>query len=494
MTITLPDNQKTSEAIRQALGDSIVDLIPARLGNPLTGQVIVSNTDRQGLVWVHGIGDDVASAYTAVNALPFANQYIIYGLPILVRYRNDRYVVEQLDAEIFGEFLSSYVGAHDQNPVYVDQILYGTIHPNPSSPNMQALTIGAFYGDDRVGDILTADFSSSPLDTSSNPIDVPTNNNRAIGVLVQLDASTGTLEYKQGAEFNASLTHKQAYDNGFYPTPDANRYRLGWIRLVKGQTAITYNEIMNAPTWFGGSGGGGTVTSVGLALPSEFDVTGSPVTSSGDLTGAWADQLQNLVFASPDASTGTPTFRALVADDIPSLPYAPTSHTHVVGDVDSEASTNGQVMTSDGAGNASWVTPTNGTVTSVDMSVPSDLSVSGNPITSSGTLAVTRDSQNQNLVLASPDGSSGTPTYRQIVDGDIDSTGATNGQVLTANGSGATTWQTPSGGSGGYPKFYIASGTTSVAQYEEYRISAPFSVNTGATFTSEIDSRVIITL
>ena len=64
---------------------------------------------------------------------------------------------------------------------------------------------------------------------------------------------------------------------------------------------------------------GGTVTSVGLALPTEFTVSGSPVIGSGTLTGAWANQNQNLVFSSPDGSSGTPSFRALVSDDIPNL-------------------------------------------------------------------------------------------------------------------------------------------------------------------------------
>ena len=67
------------------------------------------------------------------------------------------------------------------------------------------------------------------------------------------------------------------------------------------------------------SAGSGTVTSVGLALPSEFSVTGSPVTTSGTLTGAWASQTANLVFASPDGSSGVPTFRSIVAADIPTL-------------------------------------------------------------------------------------------------------------------------------------------------------------------------------
>lgn len=63
--------------------------------------------------------------------------------------------------------------------------------------------------------------------------------------------------------------------------------------------------------------GAGTVTSVALTLPSEFTVAGSPVTSSGTLAGSWASQTQNRVLASPDGSSGTPTFRAMVANDTP---------------------------------------------------------------------------------------------------------------------------------------------------------------------------------
>lgn len=69
----------------------------------------------------------------------------------------------------------------------------------------------------------------------------------------------------------------------------------------------------------GGGGGSGTVTSVGLSLPSFITVSGSPVTTSGTLTGTLASQSQNLVFASPDGSSGLPTFRSLVSGDIPSL-------------------------------------------------------------------------------------------------------------------------------------------------------------------------------
>lgn len=66
------------------------------------------------------------------------------------------------------------------------------------------------------------------------------------------------------------------------------------------------------------SGSGlGTVTSVGLALPTFITVSGSPVTGSGTLTGTLATQLTNTFFAGPNGSTGTPTFRTIAAGDLP---------------------------------------------------------------------------------------------------------------------------------------------------------------------------------
>jgi hypothetical protein len=72
------------------------------------------------------------------------------------------------------------------------------------------------------------------------------------------------------------------------------------------------------PSWQ--SNASGSVNSVALSLPSEFSVSGSPVTTSGTLTGAWQNQTANQVLAGPTTGSATaPSFRALVADDVPSL-------------------------------------------------------------------------------------------------------------------------------------------------------------------------------
>ena len=74
------------------------------------------------------------------------------------------------------------------------------------------------------------------------------------------------------------------------------------------------------PQWSTVSIPTGTVTSVDLALPGTvFNVTGSPVTSAGTLTGSFINQVANTVFSAPNGAPGTPTFRTLVSADIPSL-------------------------------------------------------------------------------------------------------------------------------------------------------------------------------
>ena len=93
----------------------------------------------------------------------------------------------------------------------------------------------------------------------------------------------------------------------------------------------------------------GSVSSVGLALPSIMTVSGSPVTSSGTLTGTLTTQAVNAIFAGPSSgAAAAPTFRSLTTADIPALSY----------------------------------------VTSVAATVPAFLSIAGSPITSSGTLAI----------------------------------------------------------------------------------------------------------
>jgi hypothetical protein len=98
-----------------------------------------------------------------------------------------------------------------------------------------------------------------------------------------------------------------------------------YLRLGQG-TPLTYAQedlnfkrikaaIDSLETAVAGAGTG-TVTSVGLTLPNIFTVSGSPVISSGSLTATLASQTANRIFASPNGTSGQPTFRSLVSGDI----------------------------------------------------------------------------------------------------------------------------------------------------------------------------------
>ena len=89
------------------------------------------------------------------------------------------------------------------------------------------------------------------------------------------------------------------------------------------QTAVFEGYANNA---WGSIAAGTGVTSVGLAMPADFTVSGSPVTSVGTLTAAWASQAANLVFSSPNGSSGTPGFRALVNADLPNSGVTATTY------------------------------------------------------------------------------------------------------------------------------------------------------------------------
>jgi hypothetical protein len=115
-----------------------------------------------------------------------------------------------------------------------------------------------------------------------------------------------------------------------YAQTDENFKRL--------KTAIDALEVAVA------GAGLGTVTSVGLTLPNIFTVTNSPVTTTGSLTATLASQSANRIFASPNGSSGTPTFRSLLAGDLPTVPIDKGGLNLTT------VATNNQVLASNGTG------------------------------------------------------------------------------------------------------------------------------------------------
>jgi len=128
--------------------------------------------------------------------------------------------------------------------------------------------------------------------------------------------------------------------------------------------------------------GAGTVSGVGLSAPTEFTVSGSPVTTTGVLTFSKVNQSANTVWAGPNTGApAQPAFRALVAADLP-------------------------------AGT--------GSVTSVGLAAPTEFTVSGSPVTGSGTLTFSKANQSANIIYAGPNtGIAAAPTFRALVTADI---------------------------------------------------------------------------
>jgi len=93
-------------------------------------------------------------------------------------------------------------------------------------------------------------------------------------------------------------------------------------RLAVGSNGNVLTVVGGNVTW-AAPAASGSVNSVGLSAPSQFTVTGSPITTSGTLTFAWNAQATNTVLAGPSSgSSAAPTFRSLVSADIPALDFA----------------------------------------------------------------------------------------------------------------------------------------------------------------------------
>lgn len=81
----------------------------------------------------------------------------------------------------------------------------------------------------------------------------------------------------------------------------------------------------------------------------------------------------------------------------------------------------GKVLQTDGT-NVSWAAASGGSVSSVGVSVPGYMTSSGGPVTASGTIALSFNSQSARQVFAAPTGASGAPTFRNLNILDIFST------------------------------------------------------------------------
>jgi hypothetical protein len=142
----------------------------------------------------------------------------------------------------------------------------------------------------------------------------------------------GTGQTTASAAFNALSPLTTEGDLQYYHSNSNARLGIG-----TNNQCLTSNG--TDPVWGSCATGTGTVTSVGLSMPSLFSVSGSPVTQSGTLTAALANQNAHLILASPTSgSAAAPTFRALVGADLP----APTASS--LGGIESLSCVTGQFL------------------------------------------------------------------------------------------------------------------------------------------------------
>lgn len=132
--------------------------------------------------------------------------------------------------------------------------------------------------------------------------------------------------------------------------------------------------------------------------------------------------------------------------------------------------TAGYVLTTDGAGNTSWLNnAAGGTVTSVGLSMPGIFSVSGSPVTLTGTLTATLATQAANLVWAGPTtGAAAAPTFRALVGADLPNPSASTLGGVQSFAAVSSQWIRQISTSGvptaSQPNFTDIAGTASAAQ------------------------------
>lgn len=199
----------------------------------------------------------------------------------------------------------------------------------------------------------------------------------------------------------------------------------GILQLQSGAaTGIGTGGSVNLTAGAGVSGAGG-------------DITITAGSSSAGNTGNISLRTQ--------ASGATPGYFRVSTNGVERLKITGAGEWQLAG----SGGTSGNILTSNGPGvPPTWQSSVAGTVFSVALSAPVEFTVSGSPVTTTGTLTLTKASQAANTFWAAPDGVSGVPSFRTIAVNDVptlnqNTTGTAanvTGVVAIVNGgSGQTT-------------------------------------------------------
>lgn len=248
------------------------------------------------------------------------------------------------------------------------------------------------------------------------------------GVVKSITCSNGLVTAASGGTVDTADITALAITYAKLQNATAGAILLGRVGPGGPATGGPYSEIqvgagltLSSGGVLSATAGGGSVTSVGLTMPSQFSVSGSPITTSGTFNVVWTGVGANLFLAgATSGGSTTPAFRAIVAADFPVISvgklWGSVNNTFAVvpGEVTVGSGLNlsGGVLTATGGGT--------GTVTSVSVGNLSPLfTASVATATTTPAISFAAVSQSANLHYASPDGASGVPTFRALATGDL---------------------------------------------------------------------------
>jgi len=134
-------------------------------------------------------------------------------------------------------------------------------------------------------------------------------------------SSNGNVLLKSGATAGEMQFYTPASNGNFYTSFKAGNqntnitYTLPLLQGISG--SVLKNDGNGLLRW--SPADSGSVTSIGVAMPSIFNVSNSPITSNGTIGISLIDQDRNTFFAGPLNSAGTPSFRRIDSSDIPQI-------------------------------------------------------------------------------------------------------------------------------------------------------------------------------